>query len=232
MPPPPRPAVLVFDVNETLIDIESMKPHFERIFGVPGVLREWFGQLVTYSMTITLSGYYVDFFTLGQAVLRMTADAHRVDISEDDLAELVDGMLAMPPHRDVAEGLGRLREQGHRLVTLTNSPPNPRGPTALQRAGLAHFFERQFSVHPARVYKPSRQLYRDVAAELSVPTSGAMMVAAHAWDLIGAQAAGLSGALITRPGKAALPAPGIPRPTLVAADLLEFAHQLADPKQH
>jgi 2-haloacid dehalogenase len=51
-----RPNVLVFDVNETLIDIESLAPIFGRVFGDPRVLREWFGQLVMYSMTITLSG--------------------------------------------------------------------------------------------------------------------------------------------------------------------------------
>ena len=41
------PSVLVFDVNETLIDIDSITPVFERIFGDPGVTRTWFGQLVT-----------------------------------------------------------------------------------------------------------------------------------------------------------------------------------------
>ena len=67
------PSVLVFDVNETLIDIESIAPVFERIFGDPAAMREWFNQLVMYSMTVTSSGHYVDFFTLGQGVLRMLA---------------------------------------------------------------------------------------------------------------------------------------------------------------
>ena len=31
-----KPSVLVFDVNETLIDIESLEPHFERMFGDGG----------------------------------------------------------------------------------------------------------------------------------------------------------------------------------------------------
>ena len=53
-----------------------------------------------------------------------------------------------------------------------------------------------------------------------------MMVAAHVWDLIGAQAAGYSGALITRPGNAPLPAPDLPQPTVVAADLMELARRL------
>ena len=40
-----KPKVLVFDVNETLIDFESMGGLFERIFGERKVLREWYGRV-------------------------------------------------------------------------------------------------------------------------------------------------------------------------------------------
>ena len=52
------------------------------------------------------------------------------------------------------------------------------------------------------------------------------MVAAHVWDTIGAQSAGFSAALITRPGNGLLPLDGLPQPTLVAADLRQLAQQL------
>ncbi len=223
---PSSPSVLVFDVNETLIDIESLESHFERIFGDGRVLREWFGQLVMYSMAVTLSDTYVDFFSLGQAVLRMIADVHRVPIGDDDIAALGAGMQTMPAHRDVADGLRRLKDRGHRLVTLTNSPPVAGGRTPLENAGIAGHFERQFSVDTSRVFKPSTRLYTGVAAELGVRPSECMMVAAHVWDTIGAQRAGFSGALITRPRNAPLPAPGVPQPTLVVGDLIELAERL------
>jgi 2-haloacid dehalogenase len=38
-----RPNVLIFDVNETLIDFEALNPLFERVFGDKRVLREWLG---------------------------------------------------------------------------------------------------------------------------------------------------------------------------------------------
>jgi 2-haloacid dehalogenase len=134
-------------------------------------------------------------------------------------------MQTMPAHPDVAEGLRALAEKGYRLVTLTNSPPSPEG-TPLENAGLSGHFERQFSVDTWRMYKPSSQLYVNVADELAVPPSECMMVAAHVWDTIGAQAAGYGGALITRPGNAPLSAPGLPEPTLVVADLAELAARL------
>lgn len=220
------PSVLVFDVNETLIDIDFLAPLFERVFGDPQAMREWFNQLVMYSMTATLSGHYVDYFSLGQAILQMQAATHRIAITNDDIRAIKDRMLTMPAHPDVADGLTALRDNGFRLVTLTNSPPNPDGPSPLEHAGLAHFFERAFSVEACRAFKPAATVYRYVCEELAVAPADCMMVAAHVWDNIGAQSAGFSGALITRSGNAVLPIPNLPQPTIVANDLREFAQQL------
>jgi 2-haloacid dehalogenase len=118
-------SVLVFDVNETLIDIESMAPLFERVFGDPQAVREWFNQLVMYSMAATLSGHYVDYVSLGQGLLQMLASTHRLAIIDDDVQALKDSMLTMPAHPDVEDGLTALRDNGFRLVTLTNSPGLP-----------------------------------------------------------------------------------------------------------
>lgn len=181
-----------------------------------------------YSMTATLAGHYVDYFTLGRGLLPMLANIHGVEITDDDVQSVKHGMLTMPAHLDVADGLTTLRDNGFRLVTLTNSPPNPDGPSPLQHAGLAHFFERTFSVDTCRVFKPAPAVYRYVCEELAVAPADCMMVAAHVWDTIGAQSAGFSGALITRPGNALLPIPGLPQPTVVADDLREFAEQLTN----
>ncbi|BBZ26677.1 haloacid dehalogenase [Mycolicibacterium madagascariense] len=218
--------VLVFDVNETLIDIESLTPTFERIFGDPAIMRTWFGELVTYSMTVTLAGYYTDFIALGRAALRMVGDIRGVDVTQDDEEALATAMRTMPAHPDVEPGLQALRDQGYRLVTLTNSPSQPNSPSALDSAGLSGYVEQQFSVHTERVFKPASALYANVAARLGVPVSACTLVAAHCWDTIGGQGAGMRGALITRPGNAALVTPGVPQPDVIARDLLDLAAQL------
>ena len=66
-----KPSVLIFDVNETLLDVESINPLFKRVFGDERVLREWLGHLILYSMTLTLSGLYKDFFALGQGLFEI-----------------------------------------------------------------------------------------------------------------------------------------------------------------
>ncbi|WP_156686790.1 haloacid dehalogenase type II [Mycobacterium sp. Marseille-P9652] len=224
--PATAPSVLVFDVNETLLDIESLAPLFGELFGDERVLREWFAQLVMYSMTITLAGRYVTFSVLAQGVLRMLGDVHRVDVTDDDLQRLKTGLLTMPAHPDAADGLAALRSNGFRLVSLTNSPPNPDGPTALQHSGLGEFFEHQLTVDACRAFKPSPAVYRYACEQVGAQPRECMMVAAHAWDTLGAQSVGFSAALITRPGNPPLPVPGLPQPDLVAQDVRQLAERL------
>lgn len=223
------PSILVFDVNETLIDIEAMRPLFTQIFGDPRAVREWYGQLVTYSMTAAMSQHYVDFFTLGQAVMRMLADIHQVHITDDDLYRIKEAMLTMPAHPDVADALTKLRDNGTRLVALTNSPPNPHGQNPLERAGVGGLFERQFSVDAWRTFKPDPAVYRYACQQLAVAPPECMMVTTHAWDAMGAQSVGFSAALVNRTGNAPLLAEGLPQPNLVVGDLHQLAQQLRTP---
>jgi 2-haloacid dehalogenase len=221
-----KPSILIFDVNETLIDVESMSPLFQRVFGDERVLREWFGHLITYSMTLTLSGLYKDFFSLGQGLFEMVGAIHKVDVQPADIEALKEGMLTMPAHADAKEGLKQLKDAGFRMVTLTNSPSNKNGKSPLENAGLADFFERQFSVEATRAYKPAQVLYHMVAQELDVSPSACCMVAAHVWDTIGAQSAGMAAGLLTRPGNAPLLVPGLPQPNVVAPDLPALAAKM------
>ncbi|MBJ6138840.1 haloacid dehalogenase type II [Marinobacter litoralis] len=219
------PSVIVFDVNETLLDITTLEPLFKRMFGNPALLREWFAQLVLYSQTMTLSGLYTPFNKLGAAALKMTASIHQIACTDNDLEELGDRMRRMPAHPDVASALTRLKNAGYRMVTLTNSPVSA-SPTPLEEAGLSDYFERTFSVEVTGKFKPAPETYQYVARELSVETSELCLVACHLWDTIGAQAAGCQGAFLARPYNAFLPAPGVPHPDFMASDLTELAEQI------
>jgi 2-haloacid dehalogenase len=219
------PTVCVFDVNETLLDIESIGPLFQRVFGDKKVLREWFNQLILYSEAVTLSGPYTPFFRLGQGVLKMLGTVHNVSIADSDVDELRTRMLTMPAHPDVPAGLKQLKEAGFRLVTFTNSPPDPKT-NPLKHAGIDGWIEKSFSVDRVRRAKPAPQGYHMVAEELDVSPAAICMVAAHVWDTIGAQSVGCSAALITRPGNALLPVLGLPQPQVAAPDLPGVATQM------
>lgn len=225
MPDETHPTVLVFDVNETLLDIGTLEPLFLRLFGDGDTLREWFAQLVLYSQAVTSAGRYVPFGQIGAGTLRMIGEIRGVTVGDGDVAELEARTLGMPALPDVLPALERLRAAGFRLVTLTNSAPHP-GASPVERTGIGGLVERQFSVDAVRRFKPAPETYRQVSDALGLPPAAFCLVAAHAWDTLGAQALGWAGALVARPGNAVLPVPGLPHPDVVAPDLDALATEM------
>ena len=223
------PSIIVFDVNETLLDIDTLTPLFTRVFGKQRVLREWFAQLVLYSQTMTLSGLYTPFGELGVGALRMVADIRQVTLTDADINDFKERMSALPAHPDAAPALTRLRDAGFRLVTLTNSASSA-SPTPLEKAGLSQYFEQHFSIEIVGKFKPAPDTYQLVADTLAVDTSDLCLVACHLWDTIGAQAAGCRGAFLTRPYNAMLNAPNVPVPDLTASDLSTLADLIISKK--
>jgi 2-haloacid dehalogenase len=223
------PSVLVFDVAESLLDLQVLRPLFQRLFGNGAVVDEWFGETILYSESASLTNTFVSFGELGAGVLRMVGHIHNVPIGEADVADLRKGLGTLPPHPDVPDSLRKLKAAGYRLATLTDSPVNP-GKGPLQEAGLADLFERQFTAETVHRYKPARETYQMVAKAMGVQLSELCMIASHPWDLIGARTIGCSAALIQRAGVAPFVVPGLKQPEIVAPTLTEITAQLVQLK--
>ncbi|MGH2349964.1 MAG: haloacid dehalogenase type II [bacterium] len=215
--------VLVFDVNETLLDLSALDAPFERYFGATAVRREWFGQMLLIAFTTTITGPYADFGTIGRAALAVVERRHRTSLSDEQRSEILGTIRRLAPHPDVDGGLRQLRDGGLRLATLTNST-EPVVQAQLAFAGLRQYFDRVLSADSVRRLKPAPEPYRMAARELGVDTDDLVLVAAHAWDIAGALAAGCRAAFIERPGQVLDPL--TPRPQFVAADLNALADQI------
>jgi 2-haloacid dehalogenase len=220
---PARQRIIVFDVNETLLDVGALAPQFQRLFGNAGVAQEWFSNVVLYSQVTTIAGPYVDFGTIARAALNMTGGAHGLSLTPADQDGILRGLVSLPPHADVRDALQQLRAAGFRLVTLTNSAPAA-VEQQLKNAGIGEYFERSFSVDAVRKFKPAAEVYRLVATELQVAPSQLRLVAAHAWDVLGAMRAGCAAAFVARPGKALYPLAD--QPDIVGPDLRNVADQI------
>jgi 2-haloacid dehalogenase len=215
--------LIVFDVNETLLDLQSMEPTFERIFGDKGAMRLWFANLVMYSLALTVAGSYVPFTDIGSAVMKMMADTQGIEIDDADKRELKEKFSTMPPYPEVPAALRKLRNAGFRLFTLTNNLVEVQS-RQLAQGGIADLFERCFSIDSVKVYKPSPQTYAYVEKELAAVPSRLCLVACHTWDTLGAVAAGWEAAMIRRVGNDVL---GVgPQPQIVGNDLNDVADQL------
>lgn len=217
-----RPAI-VFDVNETLLDLTTMEPVFQRIFGEKDAMRLWFANLILYSAALTVAGCYVPFTDIGSAVMKMLGDTKGIDISEVDKKELTEKFSTMPPYPEVPAALRRLRDAGFRLFTLTDNLLEVQT-RQLEHGGIADLFERRFSADAVKQHKPSREAYAYVEKELGLQPSALCLVACHTWDTLGAAAAGWQAALIKRIGNDVL-AVG-PQPHLIGVDLSDVADQL------
>jgi 2-haloacid dehalogenase len=215
--------LIVFDVNETLLDLETMVPTFQRIFGDKEAMRLWFANLIMYSAALTVAGCYVPFTDIGAAVMKMLAETKGIKIGADDKAELTEKFSTMPPHPEVPAALLKLRDAGFRLFTLTDNLLEVQT-RQLQQGGIVDFFERRFSADGVKHHKPSRQAYGYVERELGVGPSQLFLIACHTWDTLGAVAAGWGAALIKRAGNDLLDVG--PQPQLVGRDLNDVADQL------
>jgi 2-haloacid dehalogenase len=220
--------LIVFDVNETLLNLNALDVEFNRVFGEPSRRGEWFAQVLQNSLVATITGTYDDFGKIAGAALDMTAQKYNMQLLQEDRTAILSGIRTLPAHADVRAGLDRLKEAGFRLFTLTNSPPQV-VKAQLENSGLSEYFEGSFSVDAVKRFKPDAEVYLMTARELGVSAEQVRLVAAHGWDVAGALVAGCAAAFIARPGKVLNPL--MPTPDIVGNDLIEVAEKImaADP---
>ena len=199
-----KPALLLFDVNETLLNLDTMKVEINRVFNHEFAFNQWFLMLLHYSLVENSKGTYHPFGEIGVATLRMAAEVLGCKVQEPEFKRLVRLILERPPHADVPDSLRKLREAGYRLAALTNSAEEALM-QQMEFAGLTHYFEALISVDEFKKYKPDPITYLGAAARLQLPVSDIMMVAAHGWDVAGASEAGMKTAFLERPGQALYP---------------------------
>lgn len=220
-----RVKAIVFDSNETLLDLRALDPHFARAFGDAGARERWFRQLGELFFTATITGKYRDFGRLSDSALSMVAEQLGRELEQEQRAAIHEAVLALPAHPDVRPALAALRESKLKLAVLTNST---KATVAAQLAhnALAGAFDHVLSADAVECYKPAREAYAHAARKLGVDRDEIRLVACHAWDVAGALAAGCQAAFVRRPGKALDPAQK--PPGIVAGDMGEAAARILE----
>lgn len=194
-----RPQVLIFDVNETLLDLTGLRAVLSEALGGSERLAEWFFRLLHGSVVANATDSFRSFETIGVEALRAVATRQGRDLSEEQAGDLVAGFRSLPAHPDVPAGLDRLAAAGFRLVALSNGS-SAGIPMQLTNAGIIDRFEQIISVEEVGRFKPDPAPYENALRRIEVESQDALMVAAHDWDIIGARSVGIPGAFITRPG--------------------------------
>jgi len=189
--------VLVFDVNETLLDLAALRGPFARAFGDAAPMAEWFARLLHGSLVATVTDTYEDFASIERRALDAVASRRGRELQAAERDAILGTMLELPAHPEVPDALSRLRSVGFPLATLTNSLPEM-ARVQLEHAGILELFGEVLSVEEVRRYKPAPEPYHMAAQRLGVEPSDVRMVAAHDWDVWGAMRAGCAAAYVAR----------------------------------
>jgi 2-haloacid dehalogenase len=165
---------LVFDALGTLFDLAPVRDRLGA-----AATEAWFERILHSAAALTLVGDFAPFKALARTTLATTCAKLGLEVDQDDvLAQL----QKLPP----AEGAREALQRADRAFVLTNGGRHG-GEELLRQAGLDQLVERVFGVDEVEAYKPDPRPYRLVLDALGEAT----LVAAHAWDVVGAVRAGM-----------------------------------------
>ena len=187
-----RPGVIAFDVNETLLDLAPVRAALVELGQPEHLLSTVFARTLLTGFAATVTGDWCRFRDAFDAAL-----AQASDLDETERSRVADTFGELVPHPDVEPALRRLAEAGIPAVTLSHGSPGV-AEAALERGGLSGLVVRTMSSESIHAWKPAREAYLWAAGSCDVVPERMALVAAHGWDVHGAQRAGLTGAWFPR----------------------------------
>lgn len=208
-PHPQRPTVVAFDVVETLFSLQPLRGRFKAA-GLPeAALREWFARFLRDAFALEGAGVYKPFRDVASGTLEMMLAENGQPSSTTVIGAILQGFSELPAHPDVQPAFTQLREAGVRIVTLTNGSADTTQ-RLLKRENLEGIVERTISIDEVQHWKPRREVYLHAAKVVGTTPARMALVAAHAWDILGASRAGLLTGWVAREEGAFHPAMGSP----------------------
>jgi 2-haloacid dehalogenase len=197
---PRRPAVLIFDVNETLSDMSPMAQRFEDVGAPSHLATTWFAGLLRDGFALTAVGTSAPFARIAAEALRISLHDVPLNRATDDAVQhIMEGFAGLSVHADVPDAISALHGMGVRLVTLSNGSTSV-AEALFDRAEIRSHFEALLSVENAEAWKPAAGSYAYALEQCEIDAKDAMLVAVHPWDIVGAAYAGLATAWINRTG--------------------------------
>ena len=222
--------ICMFDLYGTVVDMQggltrAATPYLKAKgwAGDPSRLVTWWRRThFENSMIATLlHRAHIPYREIGRISLSYTLERAGVPHTQEEVRKLVAEIERLQPFPDVVAALVRLKQK-YRLAILSNGDPDML--EAIEpHLGIA--FDRIISVAEAGCFKPHAAAYHKAAALMAAPPDAVLFVANHAFDCVGAKAAGMRAAFVDRRKR---PFGDWPyQPDLVVADFKALADLLA-----
>ena len=186
---PAKPGAIVFDAYGTLFDVHSVV--LSAGHGIAGDLwalsRRWRQKQLEFTWLRALMERYEDFWRITEAALRSAATQLSIDLTDPQIAKLMQAYLAPAAFADAKSALETLQDVP--LAILSNGSPIMLD-SAVRYNGLESSFAEVISVDRVKTYKPSPRVYALGPEILHVPAEQILFVSSNAWDASGAKAFG------------------------------------------
>ena len=215
-----RPAVVAFDVIETLMSIEPLRERLTAAGQPPHLLEAWYTRTLRDGMALSATGDYVAFTDVAESALRGLTN---YSLSDEQVTHIMAGFAELPAFPDAVPAITTLTEAGVRVACLTNGSAYLAS-SFVNRSGLGALVDRVITVGEVFRWKPAGVVYRYAAEVMDIPAERMAMVAAHDWDCHGAKRAGLTTGWVSRKS-GGFGAPFAP-PDVVGDDLTEVVSKL------
>ena len=195
--------VVMFDQYGTVVDMqkgltEIAAPYLKEKGwnGNPGSFVTWWRRTHFENSMIDalLHKEHTSYREIGQRAVAYTLERAGIPHTQEEVRYLVGCIEKLECFPDVPEALARLKTR-YKIVVLSNGDPD-----MLEAAKAYHRvpFDRVISVAEANSFKPHVVTYTKAAEIMEVPMDEILFVANHAFDCIGAKAAGMHTAFIDR----------------------------------
>ena len=208
----------------TVFPLEPLRPRLVDLGFPPSGLEGWFAAGLRDAFALAASGDFKPFALVLEEALKSVAAEQALQVSDQDCASVVAGMKALKPRPDAAAAFAALGALQIEVLAVSNGSSSLTK-HLLDQAGLAGLVRHVVSVEDVKLSKPRPEVYLRAAKVAGVHPEELALVAAHAWDVNGAAAAGLLTGYFSadRPFGGAMRVPDVSAETLtqVVAALLE-----------
>ena len=199
-----RVKYLTFDIFGTVMDLsvslagpagEFLAAHGSEMTG-PALYAEWRERqrIEQYQDNLLMLGHSGYLETCRRAFV-YCLKKHNVSYTTESVQEFMQVYKGLRPYDDAIEGLRSLAGR-YRLVALSNGEQWYL--EELLGNNVPVEFDAIISVEQVGAFKPSPGIYRKAMQRLRCEPGEIMMVAAHAFDILGAQACGFRAAYVNR----------------------------------
>jgi 2-haloacid dehalogenase len=190
----------VFDAYGTLFDVHAAIARHRAAAGPEAdrFSEIWRLKQLEYSWTLTLSGQYVDFWTLTERALDY-AFARVPSVDRALRPQLLEAYLKLDAYPDARAAVAALKTSGRSTAILSNGSPRMLG-AAVEASGMAPILDAVLSVDAVRMYKPRREVYALVTDRFAIRPEEIVFVSSNRWDVMGAAAFGFRPLWVNRAG--------------------------------